>query len=150
MHFKAVDGLCVRTHHDTGVVDEDVKVVDLWAGGRILLVSERIGFRSVAMSPWWWLCTHRLKTSGQRLLWSRCRPGPAPGPPPELWGERLVCWPPPPLLCPHLGMPWWLVHLLSGQKGFKIIIIPSAYHFSEWMLQLWMALFPWSPFDEML
>lgn len=31
MHLKAIHGLCVRTHHDTGVVDEDVKVVDLWA-----------------------------------------------------------------------------------------------------------------------
>lgn len=29
VHLKAVHGLCVGTHHDAGVVDEDVKVVDL-------------------------------------------------------------------------------------------------------------------------
>ena len=29
MHLKAIDGFCVRAHHHPGVVDEDMKIVNL-------------------------------------------------------------------------------------------------------------------------
>lgn len=33
VHLEAIDGFCVWTHHHAGVVDEHVKLVDLWRGG---------------------------------------------------------------------------------------------------------------------
>ncbi len=30
MHLKAIDCLHIRTHHDTGIIDEYVQVINLW------------------------------------------------------------------------------------------------------------------------
>lgn len=130
-------------------------------GGRPLGKEEEVyvrartgrGFCLWHRGPWLQLCTHRSGTSGRRLLWSRCQPGPAPGPPPELWGERLVCWPPPPPLCPRLGKPWWPVPLSWGQVGTKSVKMDYSANFRIWcigILQFRMTLIHSSPVGKML
>lgn len=71
------------------------------------------------------LAPYHLGTSVRRLVWSRCLPGPALAPPPQLWDERLVCWPPPPPLSPHLGTPWSPAPLSRGETETRSLKIDN-------------------------
>lgn len=126
VHLKAVHCLRVGTHHDAGVVDEDMKVVDLWTGGRGPLDGVRTpGGACGSECHTATLAPYPSGTSVRRLVWSRCLPGPALAPPPELWDERLVCWPLPPPLSPHLDTPWSPAPLSRGETEIRSLKIDN-------------------------